>query len=75
MCHERPNVREFGLIRAQKFFPGWNIEEKIADGDRGAGRTRNLVTAQQFAACDFDGRAGLLIGRARFEQQAAIRKR
>ena len=73
MRHERPDVRQFGLIGTQKFLSSRNIEEQVANGDGGADGACDLVAAQQFAAGDFDCRAGLFLGGARFEQQAADR--
>ena len=71
--HERRDVRQFGLFRAQEFLARRHIEEQIAHGDGGAAAARDFVAAQNFAARDFDARAGLLVGRTRFEQQARDR--
>ncbi len=65
---ERGDMREFGLFGAQEFLARRDVEEEIADGDGGAGGAGDLVAGEDFAARDFDARAGLLVVRARFKK-------
>ena len=74
MRGERSDVRQLGLIRTQKLLARRNIEEKIANRDGGPGGTGEFIAAQQLSAGEFDCRAGGLIGRAGFEQQARDRR-
>ena len=67
MRDERGDVRDFGLFRTQEFLAGRDIEEEIADGDRGAFGERGFVAAQQLAAGDFDCGAGLFAAGLGFE--------
>ena len=69
MRGERGDVRQLGLVRAQKLLARGNVEEQIADRDGGTGRPRKFVATEQLPAGELDGRAGGLFGRARFKHQ------
>src|SRR5581483_9736543 len=71
--HQRGDVRGFGLLRAQKFLAGRNIEKQIANRDGRARGERRFVAAQQFPACELHRRSGLLLGRARLQKQPRYR--
>jgi hypothetical protein len=52
--YEGRYVGEFGGFRAEKFAPGWGVEEEILNGDRGSSRQGCVFDAEDFSACDFD---------------------
>ena len=54
MRHQRANVRQFGLIAAQKLLARGHVVEQIANRDGCSGRPRNLIAAQQLSARNFD---------------------
>ena len=72
--HQRRDVRQFGLLRAQKFLARRHVEEQIANRDRRAAAQRRFLAAQHLAAGDFDARAGGLLRGARLEQQPRDRR-
>ena len=72
--HQRGDVRQLGLLGAQKFLARGDVVEEIADRDAGAAAERRLLAAQHLAAGDLDARAGGLLLRARFEQQPRDRR-
>ena len=72
--HQRGDVRQFGLLGAQKLAARRNIEEQIADRDDGAAGQRRFVAAQHLAARDLDRGAGGLFGRPRLQQQPRDRR-
>jgi hypothetical protein len=52
------DVREFGLLRPEKFAPGRGVEEEIADGDGGSGRQARFFDAEDAASGDLDQGSG-----------------
>jgi len=62
MRHQRGYMSEFGGFGAEKFAAGWRVEEEVADGDGGAGRTAGIFDGEDFAACDFDAGPGGALG-------------
>ena len=72
--HKRRDMRQFRLLRPQELLARRNVEEQVAHRNDGASAQRDFVATQHLAAGDFDARAGGLLRRTRFEQQAGNRR-
>ena len=64
--HQGGDVRKFSLFRAQKLLARGNVEEEIANRNRGSRRPGDLIAAQHFPAGNLDARACDLIRRSCF---------
>src|SRR5262249_9518204 len=71
---QRRDVSEFGLFGAQKLAPRRHVVEQVAYRDHGAAAERRFLTAQHFAAGDFDACPRGFIHRPRLQQEARYRR-
>src|ERR1039457_5628373 len=74
MRDQRRDVRELGLVGAQEFLAGRNVEEQVADRDGGPDAGGQLIAAQQLSTGNLDDGAGGLLRRAGLQEQARDRR-
>ena len=67
---QRGHVGQFGGFGAEKFAPGRGVEEEIGDGDRGSARQGGVFHVVDFAAGNFEVRAGSVFAGGGFERDA-----
>src|SRR4051794_17009153 len=68
--HERGNVRELSRFRSQELLSCRNVEEEIANADRGADRYAGLFHFEQLAARDLNARTGSVVCLPRLQTES-----